>query len=1601
MAIRKRFTTSAIPSNLQDPYYLEMHRRAVMSSMYGMNNIIKVELQNNKVKFILNTTGVAYDSMQEAFEKAGESGITTFARATGAMSTQLENIRGIGDLNKRLIEIQDALKTTPGLAKRLNITDPSKIFFETGSFKMPMGKKESTRSMVDRFSSGIIVPDDNAFNILRVFEGTAGQDPVELSIDQISRLFIATSGETGGILSTSELQKALTDINPQEALASLMQKAPKRIKGIIALKDISLTGDDLASALSGLGTGQTGLNEKTVRVFKPGEELTAVAKAYLEDPIARINKSFGFFSAQDEEALLNKAFGNLDTIDELKAFYGGTGAIEGVIERLNNIGITSVGDFLDSKKASAFTSATESAFDGTSVINASMVKNMKSSMEKELKQLEKGMADGKIGAEALPKIKELISQLDNLRSGSLEATTGRVFMTIDGKARMIKAVFDSAGFRSALSSYGIITTDVALKKETALLGEVDAIKLVLHGDPSSTVYQDPLMPAFHHEVYDETFEKAQQLRRARIISDYRKAIETGEISKKLKSRIYKDAGIDLTGLPEAVRNQQARNRMYAQRLKDAIESGMDLRTMPELLNYVKKHTESQLYRLKDGMYQPALEDTFRFAIDTEQSYYAGREIANRARLGSGLEAIQLSDGRELKALTFQIQGHKMLFGGDAASIFKQSLGGFDLDDHGIVMPRIFEDASGSKKLGTFIFRQPTGPSEFIFGKANFGNSDTIKSFLGENDIFGNAIDDLIKDSKIEKRKKDVYLLLKNALDPDSNVGIDATLSDFNQSNKNALEQSIIDVMERAQSFGYQMQTIDATKLFAGKKTGDYAAGVSFSKQTFQNLIDSGLIRNKIEEKFLVDQYNQGIIKRAFVEKGAFSVDNDFTAAIKGAVGESIYNSQLSGLEKEQTKYLNAIGSLMEKDKSLVEGIQVAIESNFLKKAREATKSADSLGTYINRLTVASAGSNQMQDILQALEKAGVSESISQSITQKYIMAIAPSDVVDLIVNLSGTKGIGLDTSTEVMKAFYEGATNKEAAQEALGRILKKDLSNVSLVDTLGMEMIATKGELMGQLRVLAMRNLDETQRVQLMAGLDSEFIRQRLSGNDISNFITSMQKGYKSSYSDMLQNDKFIVGTDQKIIDDYNMVMSLSRGTANEQKDNLIRFMGLGEESNYAPLAKAARLGKQAKEAIDAETARFQARRTTAFASEINMSSDAMKLSQNILESYSKLLENNFDNLNNLVGDSEAMSEFFKSRKSATLMQINDKVYSMIYGAAEINENVTVGQLADNMEFLVNSRYPKLRSLVNATIFDERENNITNMFNGARYQRRLKNAERLGRSSSLVDEYMSMVASIKADSGVKDDIIASFQQNLNRIQRISPTNKLTDEMILQATAVHEFGSEKDFALLRLVKENENMVRDLLGDVQARRFLDESGIEELLNFGKTSDAIGLAPTDYSSILDPEDLKAITLGEETIGAVSPSTYKRITDGWRETKLYEAFGNPVIKKSAYAAVGLIAASLLYSGAKDRTQDDITGPPLLPGGSSYEQMAQRQANLPNVSMFSSYNQGTSYSVNIEGSQDQIDSFSSVVGASGSSTIYKGIPQLGRDPYSTLAGSI
>jgi len=65
----------------------------------------------------------------------------------------------------------------------------------------------------------------------------------------------------------------------------------------------------------------------------------------------------------------------------------------------------------------------------------------------------------------------------------------------------------------------------------------------------------------------------------------------------------------------------------------------------------------------------------------------------------------------------------------------------------------------------------------------------------------------------------------------------------------------------------------------------------------------------------------------------------------------------------------------------------------------------------------------------------------------------------------------------------------------------------------------------------------------------------------------------------------------------------------------------------------------------------------------------------------------------------------------------------------------------------------------------------------------------------------------------------------------------------------------------------------------------------------------------------------------GAESASRLKRIN----LSSMKELFEHKTFRKAAIATGGLVAFSAIYQKVKDRTPEDLAGPPMLPGGSFY----------------------------------------------------------------------
>lgn len=1614
---------SAVPDELYNVSYIEMHQRALRGTMYGLGDIIRAVEEDGRVKFqYTRKPGRLYSSPQEAFGEAAKDGVTTFARVTGRLEDSSLNLRGLAGLEQRLIEMQDYLSQNPAVSARLNINDPSQIYFETGTYKAPLGAKQSmeaiTKRLKDRITGkimGLVVPDDSEFNLLQVYVGEPGKGR-RLAVDEISKLFSYTSEGIGGLFGTEKLLDALEN----DSLGSLFSKSPKRFRGLIGVRDLSLSGSVLSDILSAAGMSGSKLSEENVRVFNIKDDLMQIAENYQElvlktgrndfaDNITSSTnfggiKQYGITDVQtgrlftdNVENFLFKSNAGRKLGEEERLYYGNASVLDLISEALKTAGITGkVSEATDEQKK-LLGQAFESAYDGTAVINEAYFRATKNHLELELSTLKSMPQSAQIQA----KILELESQLGNLKEGNFQAITTRTFFEYNNRPGMIKAVVDQSKLRGILAKYAMLVPDVAIKKEAGLMGRTSTMNLVLQGEPSGRVYYDPLAPAFHYNIFSSPEVIAsQEKRQIRLTNSLKKAFETGEIDPVIRRQINRAAEYDkINELPAAQRASAERTRLYMRKLQEAIQSGVDIRTMPELFNYLLKTVQSDLYRVKDDFFQPALEDAFRLSIDTEQSFLAGRQDHLGPTLGSGIRSIHMQGmSTPINAMEFTVRGHKMLIGGNAAQIFKHPLGGFDLDDKAIIMPRVLLDASGGQRLSTFIFRQPTGPGEFIFGTPKFSTTDTIKMMLSNNDALMDELDiinstskdeyfELIRDSLsatgLQKERLDRKLAKLSRRDAVDQVGV--------------IESKIIDLMYRAQKRGnYSVKTIESTDPImdmlakAAQKTGQgVASPIQLTRENVERLLEQGT--GFIDEQFLVNQYNYGSILRVFKEEAdKIGLDEVAQSELRGILGGTTDYSL-----KDVADYIRS------SDVNKANELKAVVESMYGRMSLDALGKSENIGQYVNKMLVATASSDQEDAIFTALRAAGKDAEVDEIIGKTTFGLLAPSDVVDMITNMGGKYRLlqtANQSTAQIMQALFD--TDPIIAQRAFDRITSE--RGLALSQQTADAAIKAKFERIGRLRAMAM---EAGLSGDLVSGIDPEFLKARLKSPDsMRAAITALESGFADQAGNLV--------TTNQSMKDYAASIEAAKNVQDSQlTDELIRIAGMSSDSQYAHASAMARLGKSAADNMSALDDMFNARLTMKNMSEANFSREATVLAENILNQYAEMAGDSSNLLNALEKGTTNEAEFMKYQSAVKQSQIGEKVRSMIMAAAEGSEGSTVQDILDNMERLsLTSRMKHTRGYARLLTAGENPNDIFNLVAAAQHARNIKSLERNQNIKSSADQLgQFMKAHRDANDEEKAYNIRMAKSMLEDFKSNSQTRATIDDA-RQAAAFLISVQEDANVSSSLLQEDIIAAKKILQLSESRRYLaalkmGDTAMSDVLRFGGRSSASNFAPPPID--LDEETRAKVFAGltDDAGGAQkAPSSYKRITESWRDGKLGEAFGNPIVKKSAYAVAGLIAASFIYSATKDRGEQEIAGPPLLPGGSAYESMPQRSPQIPNQSMFSGYDRGNSYTVHVEGSRDQAEAFrqsaGSVAKGSINSTMSRGLPRLGRDPYSEVAGS-
>ena len=1622
------------PASYYSPEYLGMHMRSLKNTVYGSGNVVEAIIDSGKVKFRLNSTGEILDTAQEAFNKASVTGLTQFTRLTGGSEGYSGSVRGLYGFDERVKNIKASVAADEELMKRLGIKNVNDLSFEISSAQVPQGANEAAKGVLKNISEGrgfmFRTKDSATFVNARVKGRMINGKSAELLTGlELNHLLQRTSLDAGGMSAGGVFsEEAIMSAWAKGDLGGLMSKLPKRAKGLFSLDGVSLAGGDLQRIVTGVSGGEFATMSEAIKVFDTQEDLSRIVESFMS------SKLIGSLDpAKEEQIIRNAMIGKSPKeIEEALAFYKGSGALQTAIDSLKRNGVISSkdGDFaryvnehadiaavlrgeatedsLSAKSKNIYQnlkSDFERPYDGSTLINKKFNFFMRQGMGEEMAKLERDQKAGRITEEGFRRLKELRADIQMTEHG-MDADTIRFFYT-DAKNNpfLIKGVGTTGEFEGPLNNYIALVAKVNLKKETAMAAGADTANIVFQGNARDLVYLDPLAPGFHGEIFaSEEAVEATRIRSQRVISQFKEALDNNIFDPKLRKEIYKAADQNIDDLPSEIQAVAARSKRYATLLKEAIESGRDIRSMPQLSNYLMNYVQSQVVREKGGMLQPVMEDTFRYSVDTELAYYSGRKVKQASlEAVTNLRLSAEAGAGEIGLMNFKIRGHKLLMAGDAANIFHHSLGTFDLDDKGIPVMRamdIFNEEGKSigQRIGFFTFRQPTGPGEYILSMADF-DVETIRGTFGKNEALVSHLNDLVSSGRASLGQQRLHdIVSPENLSEDQVYRLSNRYNTF-LSNQAAVHEEMLKTMRQAEQAGsYKIVSMpqDIIKDLKGKM---YGSTLAMDKETIQNLASRNF--QGFNEKMFTSQYRQGNIFKVFAESGAYQLEDSnrdlimnsalLTDAQKSEITVARAAAQSGYADQELMKKVGIFAKDNQSLKELVSEISFKELNSKILKAQEL---ADPIGMYINRLTLATAPTRQATDIMAHLDE----DVVSRLLANHKVGLIDSSAAVDFATTLTiGNKILKDETlghyTTDIYKdvtGTIERAISSNADASGVLKTLVKLTGKqdeliaggdaVKILDIVGQQAVEDQGKFIGAVRAAAYKKgLTDPEH---MLGVDSLILRERAKGGDIRKFlggiITGLEEEHKIGGQPMGKHaQEFLSSLKKAQLLDYD----------EEVGAELNKIIGI-DSGKYAGNTALSRIAHESVYGTR-NIAMAHGAMEKPFMSEMNLSQKAAEAAEGLMNLHT-LAREAWDPV---LGEAGKLPQNYSYASHFANQDIGTKMYQGIFAAAK-EKGVSVQDVVDHLDFMSSSRGGE-KSLDRYITSGDAPNELMDLFQAARDSREMSFYKRQEGLMGLVDQYdqFAMMAEGK-DKSIDKQIITDTYHKFkgDSAYMASDDARLAEAIMMGKDNVSREGlaaTDEQFELVRQIRD-ASAVRKSLAPMEAT--LAQSG-----------DAITLAPTALG-----EAERVALFGEEgaeVAGSLAKNNYiKAARESFESGAMRRAIENPTIRKAGFAGLAVIAASFAYQHKKDRSPEDVAGPPLLPGGSAYEDMPQRSPQIPQTSMFSGYDQGKSYSVNIEGSNDQIKSFRSAAGSvapgSVNSTMYKGLPRLGSNPYSQIASS-
>lgn len=1633
-----------IPINelFNNPRKAEYAARAGMArTELGRTGAARVDKDptTGRFSYVSSVSGEKFDTPGEAFLEAKKFLLTDYTElryGASKLGSEFYDTR-FSQAGSVLENLQTRLTSATDLQRSqlarigLGDIDPSTLMMQILTSKSEKGKGATLAAKeLEKLSIGFIPIVDGEGGAFLTMQALVGGEQRALSSAQMHMMSTILGS---GLLNQERLQSALGEAS----MPGFVNKLPKRLRAFFSERDIFMPQEDITRAIGSIDVG-TAIEDRALRVDSgidylrrymgfagrstdlvydaDGKVISGLGQNFI---VKEGGVEYNLIDELLDTNLVKATIDNLST-ESLDKGILSTEKIKGLVGRSNsskellgNVEKTFGKNSEEYKSIERIMKGVKREFDGISVVNDRLrtykmdeLQGRIGTMQDQIKEIHADLRAGIPGrsrqeAEALEqqlyeiqRQYDIVSKANNLYQVTMRGGTGE---------EQIKSAANFADFDLIGNKRGLFSGFAAILDEEAIKGELGfnfkGFVFSGLGSSSDKVYSDPVSTSFLGELFASDYDIENMKRYSgEIMQEFNTAIDQNILPPRIKEMLQRTVFNDeLDYLPEYMTETRIRNKEFARQLLEMHQSGISPKDSPRMMNMLASLHASEMFRIQTkgnvATYLPALPDVRRFALSTENAAFQSGTAPSENLSGMTSARIKGVD-REIatQLLEFRVDDNRVLFGPGMTNRFYESLGGFDLDDKVLTKMMTYKDNGNKKRLLFGMYRQPSGPEESIYAKANL-DEGTLRSYF-QNERFRGLLEDYrlsaggVRASSLD----DLYSVLWND-------------KKYKTINADEAEQLVISIFDFAESRGKAgLRMLDGSmEGVAGAHNRRILRAIerqgSSSLANSQQYTRPGIFKIFEEENQKYNSQQGYLIKDQIKEL----LEND---SYKNALDSSVYNQLKTALESSQFDEVNRVF-----EKNLDNPILSALkeQSVFNKMFSVATSEESAvLGTYVNRTMLVGSKLNQTQDLIEHLIKMGGQDGRIRKILEHQIGLVSQELAIDFSKSASGVMPSLLsdmdvlrESLTSVTMAI-DNSKDVNAALRAVERIRKAggsiDDIGAQAIENLGKRVGTEYAQVMELATEMAVRDAAAAEKFKerFLPKIDQQLLKGRAQLVDLESMIRGISSGIQTGASDVGMF-KDIIG---QLSEEQMPISSEAR------RDALIRLFGANEQHAYATVSRLHGAGTVAAANLEAmNNIRYRSRTINPALASFEYTEEARRAADFLLEKHteeaSRILNFRTDmaELNN-----EATKELYLRK-----LKMGDTVTDDIREAAR-RSGVSVEEMINTLrkrsdqigkEFIYDdlNYFPKSVLEDVAGSSGTISSNLRELFSAAEIKRNYNYLESL-RASDDVVKTLNILGSTTSEN-----LSSRAGQTAKEILEASAYGVLHDPSSAQLDILALLSDNKEIQNQVFNNRNMNEVRTTMSN-RLDAVMADIRYSELADEFKTDlDFIGrpttAAPAPTTTV--GKDLERVISGEEV--SIAKAQFKRIGEFIKDGSLKNLFQENKLFKNSVVAIGaLVVGSFAYQAVKDRSQEDIQGPPLLPGGSAYEDnYPKRMSEIPQIGN-AVYNPGVDYKVNLYGNTKDVSNFRQEAMGLGkfnmNTTMYRRAPQAGNNPYNEVASS-